>query len=214
MVGREEVRFELIDAGTRVGLLRCWNWSRTWRWHHDQYTFGITHSGGFEVATRGQSVDMTVGRVLLSEPDDVSICRKAFRPTNGDTVFVDAEFVRSSIEGHGRLPHIGDQISNHPALVTALQRFLVDASHTVPSLAQDEAFSSIIDIFVKVCGQTVRKAGVEPRAVGRIRAILHDRLSDVVRLDELATAVDLLINRTSFDPLKRQLEFRRTRING
>jgi AraC-like DNA-binding protein len=134
---------------------------------------------------------MTVGRVLLSEPDDVSICRKSFRPTNGDTVFVDTEFVRSSIEGHGRLPHIGDQISNHPALVTALQRFLVDASHTVPSLAQDEAFSSIIDIFVKVCGQTVRKAGVEPRAVGRIRAILHDRPSDVVRLDELAAAVDL-----------------------
>ena len=30
VVGREEVRFELIDAGTRVGLLRCWDWSRTW----------------------------------------------------------------------------------------------------------------------------------------------------------------------------------------
>jgi AraC-like DNA-binding protein len=134
---------------------------------------------------------MTVGRVLLSEPEDVSICRKAFEPTTCDTVFVDAEFVRSSGQRHARLPHVSDQISNDPALVSALQRFLADGSHMVPSLARDEAFSSIIDIFLKLCGQTVRKAGVEPRAVRHTRAILHERLYDAVRLDEIATAVGL-----------------------
>jgi AraC-like DNA-binding protein len=194
MAGVEDVRFEVIDAGTRVGLLSARHWSRNWKWHHDQYAFGIAHSGGFEIATRGRSVSLTAGRVLLSQPDDVTICRKAFKPTCIDTLFVDAEFVRSSADnglGHVKMPHIANQISNDPALVAALQRFLADASDTMPSLAQDEAFSSVIDVFLGACGQTVRKAGAEQRAVRQVRSILHEHLSETVRLEYLAATVGL-----------------------
>jgi AraC-like DNA-binding protein len=190
----EEVRFALIDAGTRVGLLTARHSSLAWKWHHEQYTFGFVHAGGYEIATRGQSLGLMSGQVLLSEPGDVSICREVLEPVCCDVLSLDAEFVRSAA-ADGRagagVPHIGPPISSHPTLVAALQRFLAGASQAMPSLAQDEALTSIVDAFLIASAQTMRKAGVEPRAVRQVRSILHERLSDAVRLDDLATAVGL-----------------------
>jgi AraC-like DNA-binding protein len=191
--GTEEIRFGLIEAGTRVGLLTARNSSFNWQWYHEQYALGIVHAGGYEIATRGQVRSLMPGQVILSEPGDVCVCRKILEPVSCDVVFLDAEFVRSRAdEGRrARVPHVVKPISSDPTLAAALQRFLACGFYTMPSLALDEALSSTIDIFLAACGQTVRHAGAEQRAVREVRSILHERLSEVVRLGDLATSVGL-----------------------
>jgi AraC-like DNA-binding protein len=184
----------VIDAGTRVGLLKACKSLFTWKWHHDRYCFGIVHAGGYEIAGRGRSRSLMPGEVILAEPDDVYACRKALKPVCCDVVFLDTEFVRSCVEdGRRRVgpPHIGTPISGDPTLTAALRRFLMSASDMIPSLATDEALVTTVDVFLAACGQTGRPAGGEPRAVRQARSILHERLSEVVRLDDLATAVGL-----------------------
>jgi len=192
--GTEEVRFGLIDAGTRVGLLKARNSSFKWQWYHDQYNLGMVHAGGYEIATRGHVHTLLPGQVILSEPGDACACREILNPVSCDVVFLDAEFVRSCAdEGprRARGPHLVTRISSDRTLVAALQHFLACASDTMPALALDEALSSTIDIFLAACGQTAWQAGAEQRAVRQIRSILHERLAEVVRLDDLATAVGL-----------------------
>jgi AraC-like DNA-binding protein len=192
--GTEEIRFGLIDAGTRVGLLKARNSSFTWKWHHDRYCLGIVHAGGYEIAGRGKARGLMPGHVILAEPDDVYACRKALKPVCCDVVFLDTEFVRSCTD-HGcrnaEPPHVGTPISDDPTLTAALRRFLTSASDMMPSLATEEALTTTVDVFLAACGHTVRPAGAEPRAVRQVRSILHERLSEVVRLDDLATAVGL-----------------------
>lgn len=192
--GTEEVRFRLIDAGARVGLLKARESSFQWRWYHDQYCLGIVHAGGYEITARGQFGALTPGQVILAEPGDLCACRQVFKPVSCDVVFLDAEFVRSLAEEGPRragAPHVGKPISSDPTLVVALQRLLACASDTTPSLALDDALASTIDALLAACGQPLRHAGAEQRAVRRVRSVLHEHLSEVVRLDDLAEAVGL-----------------------
>lgn len=117
-----------------------------------------------------------------------------YKPVCCDVLSLDPEFIRAAAADgreRARIPHIGNPISRSPVLVAALRRFLAEASQAAPSLALDEALTSIVDAFLTTCGPTARRAGYEPRAVREVRSILHERLSDVVRLDDLATAVGL-----------------------
>lgn len=188
----EEVRFGLVDAGAHIAVITARHATFKWKWHYDAYCLCLVSAGAYHIGSRGVSHYIAPGGVFLAEPGDVAVCHDTYDLVSCDVMFLDEKLVRRAARGatvRASMPHLRTMTSRATTLAADILRFHTCASNETPSLALDEALSRTVDRFLQICGERVRPAGNEHRAVRLIRSILHDRLSEMVRLDDIVAEV-------------------------
>ncbi|MEV4804157.1 AraC family transcriptional regulator [Nonomuraea sp. NPDC049421] len=166
------------------------------RHSHETYSFGVTEHGAQAFTCRGAAHTSAAGMVMAFNPEDPHDGHAAnalgftYRMVHiGPALVTDA--LEDATGRRASLPLFASPVVDDPALAGALRALhaaLLDDRAT--ALRRDELLTATI-------AAIVRRAAASPVATARVRhdataararSVLHDRLTDDLTIDDLATA--------------------------
>jgi AraC-like DNA-binding protein len=178
------------EPGTEILIAN--NSARIWRMFHDRYLI----CGFTTVATawiyRQQSRFMSDGGTAFFEPGETHRVTASLRPSTFRGVFIDPEkFAERAREmGSMTLPHFRAAQVADLRLLDSLHRFSAAVENDETVLEQQSHFSDLLN---QVLGYTEDRpraisSSQFERSLGRVKDLLHEKFSEQVSLDELASA--------------------------
>jgi len=174
-------------------IVRCRNATQLWSWFHETYTFCAVVAGqGSEWTYRGK-LHRTggAGATMFLEPGETHAQRRQIGSASYDVMFLDAGAVDAlarELSAGLRTPHFRPSQVLGPRTFEQMVLLMRAFFGQTTTLERQSRLAT----FVETClGYTERTPTAgrdtwERPAVGRARALLHDRLADNVSLDELA----------------------------
>lgn len=204
-VGRRQVRYagevtpptsrrrhslRVISADRAARIARVEHEDRLWHGMKDDYTYVVPERGGTEVAFRGRTYSHGAATLLLKQPGEIYRELRRDGPGTYDVVFlspsaVDAARAAVAPRRDVVLEPLLDRRDPRARALLALHAELRDDD----TLAATTLIAEAALALTALPGATT--VGGERPAVRRARAYLLERLSEPVRLDELADHVRL-----------------------
>lgn len=170
-----------------------------WRWFHETYTFctalGVPGCGS-EWTYRGRTHQAAHDTTMLLEPGETHCTHRQWGPGDFDVYLFDPAVLVDAAEQLGVAggPHFRSASIIEPRLHGAFCRLMASVAGPGTALERQCRLAQVVAILLSEQSERPPTAPVgscEHRAVGRVKALLHDRMSDDVTLDELACAAGL-----------------------
>jgi AraC-like DNA-binding protein len=170
-----------------------------WRWFHETYTFctALCIPGcGSEWTYRGRMHQAAHDATMLLEPGETHCTHRQWGAVDFDVYLFDPAVVGEAAEelGLGGWPHFRSASVREPRIHRAFRRLMQSVTRPSTALERQCRVADVLARLLSEQGERCPETSVgrsEHRAVGRTKALLHDRMADNLTLGELARATGL-----------------------
>ncbi|MDR6583614.1 AraC family transcriptional regulator [Herbaspirillum sp. BH-1] len=153
---------------------------------HDMYAIGITLSGVQTFNYRKETRFSLPGKTMVIHPDELHDGEAGTSDGFHYRIAYIAPALFQSVIENAALPFIKDGVSSDPCLFRAVQRLLFDISLPHSALESDGHLLELAEALQPLAGIVRNPHRGDFRAAQIAREYIHDNLTGVITLDELA----------------------------